>query len=228
MKPRQPMLLPYPAVLSEIETMRRVVAGASLARFGDGELRLVDGGSAISQRATKAIRADLKHVLSDTRHNTLVGIPHMQTPKYEKTWHRYEGDKYVRYYTRAEYGSAFITRPDSAPWIDTPEYWGLVSQLWVGQDITLVISEQHSSIRPSQLEGAASLKVVEGPRRDAHDRMSELVEEIGPLAPGQRVLLCLGACATVLAVLLNSRYNAHAVDLGHIGRYMRKQGQFSK
>lgn len=218
--------LKYPEVLSEIETMKAAVAGLSIARLGDGELRIADGGHAISQVCTKSLRNEMIDVLSG-RHDVLTCIPHMNTPKYEKTWNRYNLDKYIRLYTRPEYGSAFVSRPDSAPWIDTPEYWGLTEQLWRGKDIVLVISEEHSSIRPSQLGSARSMRIVEGPRRDAYFVIDTLIEKIGVLGEGQTVILCLGACATVLAVRLHTRFRAHALDLGHIGRYMRKKGKFS-
>lgn len=217
--------LPYPKVMSEIDTIRAAIAGRSIARLGDGELRLADGGSAISQEAGKGIKGAMLEVLGGD-HDVLTCIPHMQSPKYEKTWYKYNMDKYIRMYKRKEYGSAFITRPDSAPWIDNDEYWGLVEQLWAGKDITLVISEEHTSLRPAQLEAAKSIRLIEGPRRDAYARVDDLMRAIGPLNKGDPVILCLGAAATWLAVILNAQYEAHALDLGHIGRMLRQKGRW--
>lgn len=216
----------YPRVLTELETMRAAVAGMSIARLGDGELRIADGGNSISQLCSKELRREMVDVLNGS-HGVLTCIPHMETPKYEKTWQRYNLDKYIKLYTRSEYGSAFVSRPDSAPWIDTPHYWELTEQLWRGKDIVLVISEEHSSIRPAQLSSALSMRIIEGPRRDAYERIDVLMDKIGPLEPDQVVILCLGACATVMAVRLHTRFRAHALDLGHIGRYMRKKGKYS-
>jgi len=220
------LTLSYPKVMTEWETMQAAVAGRSLARLGDGELRIADGGSAISQMGSKALRSEMVSVLNGD-HGVLTCIPHMNGPKYEKTWYRYNMDKYIRLYTRSEYGSAFVSRPDSAPWIDTPEYWELCEQLWRGKSIVLVISEEHSSIRPVQLASCRTLRIVEGPRRDAYEQIDLLMAKVGQLEQGQTVILCLGACATVLAVRLYTRYGAHAIDLGHIGRFMRKKGKYS-
>jgi hypothetical protein len=221
----QERTLPYPPVMSEIETLQAAISGRSIARLGDGELRLADGRDCISQVASKSLRGEMIRVLTGD-HNTLVCIPHMASPKFEKTWNRYHMDKYVQYYTRPEYGSAFISRPDSAPWIDTDYYWDLCEQLWAGKDVVLVISEEHSSLRPGQLHSVRSLRVVEGPRRDAYEQIGILEAKIGILEEGATVVLCLGACATVLAVRLNTRFKAHALDLGHIGRMMRGRGRW--
>lgn len=225
-KPGQEYTIPYPKVMSEWDTMQAAVNGRSIARLGDGELRLLDGGTSISQVGGHALALEMRFVLTG-HHGALTCIPHMDGPKFGKTWCKYQMDKYIRYYTRSEYGSAFVTRPDSAPWIDTPEYWQLTRQLWKDKDVTLVISEEHTSIRPGEIaDDAHTIRLIEGPRRDAFQQIDRLTAEIGPLHRGQVILLCLGACATVLAVRLNMKYGAHALDLGHIGRFMRKQGRF--
>ena len=43
----------------------------------------------------------------------------------------------------------------------------------------------------------------------------------------RRVLLCLGATATVLAFDLAAE-GVHALDLGHIGMFLRKEGRFER
>jgi hypothetical protein len=60
------------------------------------------------------------------------------TPKSE-SWARYTEPKFTALYGEQVFGSSFITRPDSAPWIDRPDYWDKVERLWRGQDITLVL-----------------------------------------------------------------------------------------
>jgi hypothetical protein len=121
--------------------------------------------------------------------------------------------------TERPYGSAFVTRPDSAPWIDTDEYWGLVSSLWVGQDVTLVRGSSKSFTAERLLSaGAGTVTEIIAPRQHAWTRADELLERIGRPT---RALLCLGPTATVLAVDLCAR-GVHAVDLGHLGMFHRK------
>jgi hypothetical protein len=66
-----------------METLRRVVAGESLARYGDGELKLCRFGIGIkSQQADEGLTVRLRQIL-DHSGACRVGIPNIQsqTPK---------------------------------------------------------------------------------------------------------------------------------------------------
>lgn len=216
--------LPYPAVLTEDETLDRALAGQSLARFGDGELRLAKGGSAKSQAAHPALARELTAILADSGPAlACLPTPYGGTPK-RAIWLRYAGKGYGHLFRQKLYGSAFISRPDSAPWIDRPDYWQKVRSLWAGKDVTLVVGDQRS-LREAELEDEArSLRVVMSRTTDAYAEIGEVEEKIG--RPSGPVLLCLGATATALAVRL-ARRGLHAVDLGHVGMFMRRRGAFA-
>src|SRR5688572_20672064 len=113
----------YPNVLNESDTLHAILAGKRIARYGDGEFKLAIGGQGIKSQIGHPDLADrLKNILLDSG-SCLVGIPNIlsKTPKKE-FW-----DKFRSYHgvldLKRSYVSAFITRPDSAPWIDTDEYW---------------------------------------------------------------------------------------------------------
>lgn len=213
----------YPAVLSEDDTLARVAAGASIARFGDGELRLATGGQAASQRADERLAAELCGLLAKSG-PALVTIPNIRSGMpYWWFWERYAGQRYVRLYGSQTYGSTFITRPDNAPAIDRPDYWAAVDALWRGRDIVFVRGDA-SSLTAEQLASAASVRLVAGPRRDAYAEADRIEEEIG--LSGGPVILCLGAAATVLAARLAAK-GVQGLDLGHIGMFMRCAGAFA-
>ena len=104
----------YPDVLGESATLDRVIAGASIARYGDGEFKICRGAGIKSQEGHPQLTERLVRILQDSG-NCLVGIPniHSRTPK-AAFWGQFMG--YARFLneTRA-YVSSFITRPDSAP-----------------------------------------------------------------------------------------------------------------
>jgi 2-polyprenyl-3-methyl-5-hydroxy-6-metoxy-1,4-benzoquinol methylase len=211
----------HPPVLTELETLERAHAGESLARYGDGELKLALGRDCISQKADPRLAAELQQVL----HAKAPVLPCIPSPRNAKgeSWARFATAGFLALYDAGlTYGSAFITRPDSAPWIDTPDYWTRVTDLWRGRDVVLVAGTERS-LRESMLTEAASVTEVrdEVSHRDAYGRIDEIEERIG--TPSGRVLLCLGPTATVLAARL-ARKGVHALDLGHIGMFMRHAG----
>jgi hypothetical protein len=205
----------YPSVLSELDTLRAVCAGRSLARYGDGEFKLCGGRDIKSQRHAPELGRRLRGILKESG-DCLVGIPNLRsrTPK-TGFWAPYV--RVAPLLADRSYVSSFISRPDSAPWIDTPEYWDALASLWRGHDVTLVRGSQ-KSLAPDDLVGAGIVADVGGPRQHAWADYDELLERIGRPA---RALLCLGPTATVLAVDLCAR-GVHAIDLGHVALFWRK------
>lgn len=207
----------YPHVLDEAQTLELVLSGRSLARYGDGEFHLCDGGRAKAQQADAGLQRRLQGILTASGH-CLVGIPnlHSQTPK-AAFWRPFA--QQARLLADRPYVSAFVTRPDSAPWIDTPAYWARLSELWRGQDVTLVRGSTRS-FTAVDLVGAKSVAEIVGPKVDAWRVYGLLLERIQAGHP-KRVLLCLGPAATVMAVDLCA-HGVQAVDVGHAGMWFRK------
>lgn len=206
----------YPRVLGEVETLQRVLAGASVARYGDGELKMCARGAGIkSQEAHDGLSLRLRQILHDSG-ACLVGIPniHSHTPKIE-FWQKYL--VMGRLLVDRPYVSAFISRPDSAPWINTDDYWTALESLWRGQEVTLVRGSSKSLVA-EDLVGATSVHEVVCAKQHAFRHYDEILDRIGR---PRRAILCLGPTATVLAVDLCAR-GVHAIDLGHVGMFLRK------
>lgn len=217
-------------IISEEETLE-ACNRMSVARYGDGELRCaLKGEGCTSQRADKGIARELTEIMQCAENGLLVCVPNFHRGPRVKSWARYSSGKFEHLYKQEQYGSAFITRPDSAPWIDTPEYWENVRRIWSDKDITLVVGDAKSitpemlSVGPKNLPGAKSVRVVTGPRQHAYAEIDRIEEEIGK--PSGIVIMCLGATATVLAARLN-RKGVHALDLGHIGMFMKHAGAYA-
>lgn len=212
-------MIAYPATLSEGETLQRVLAGASLARYGDGEFNLCNGSSIPCQRFDSTLQLCLRGILKDSG-DCLVGIPniHSLTPKHQ-FWKKYLTLAPALLAAEQEYGSAFISRPDSAPWIDTGSFWADLQRLWLGKDVTLVRGSVRSLVG-DDLMGAKSVREIVGPVTDAWAEYDKLRTEIQQIK-ADVVLLCLGPTATVLAADL-CRFGFHAIDLGHVGTFYNK------
>jgi 2-polyprenyl-3-methyl-5-hydroxy-6-metoxy-1,4-benzoquinol methylase len=122
------------------------------------------------------------------------------------------------------YASSFITRPDSAPWIDTNEYWNRVHDLWRGKDVVLIAGDRKSLRAEEMTAEAASVREIKAPRQHAYAEIDRIEEEInGHNGP---ILMCLGCTATALAARLH-RKGLWGIDLGHIGMFMRHAGIYN-
>ncbi len=209
------MLKTYPRVLGELETLRLVAGGKSIARYGDGELKMCYGGGIKSQEAHPRLSARLREILEDSG-DCLVGIPNLAAVS-EKTarWQRFA--RYADLLVDRPYVSSFITRPDSAPGMVCDEYWALCESLWIGRDVTLVRGSQ-KSLTAEDLLGAGRVTEILAPRQHAFVEYSRILKQIGH---PDRVILCLGPTATVMAADLCAK-GIHAIDFGHGGMFYRK------
>ena len=205
-------------VNNEFVTVAQILAGSSIARYGDGEIRIMEGSGCVSQIADRKLRDELREIIRTKDANCLIGIP-----TFEKAGPKYGNWK--KYLTRIEpfvrpnkgYYSAFISRPDSAPWIATPEYFDSIESLWRDQEIALVHCRERSPI--GVMGTAAKIHEIICPRRDAYSAIHSLEQQV--IATGvKRVILCAGATATCLAYRLSQR-GIHAIDLGHTGTFWR-------
>lgn len=211
----------YPGVMSEADTIQRAIAGANLARFGDGELKICRGKDAKSQRHHPHLERSLRTVLRDRRRGVLACIPNIaggRSPK-EEFWRPYRGGPVTQLYDMgAIYGSSFVTRPDSAPEPFGPAYWAAVASLWEGREV-VVVGGSGKSLKAADLVGSTGVEEIEAPRQHAWDQHDELLDRLK--GEKRRVFLCIGATATVLAWEL-AGFGVHALDLGHLGMFLRK------
>jgi len=207
-------------VTGEWETLLRVLDGKSIARYGDGEFNLVRGGNCVSQRKVPGIQIELQNILKSNDPNLLVAIPRLdkRSPKnvnWMKCCSHY--GSYLSF--KKQYYSAFITRPDSAPWIATPSYFDLIESLWDGKDITMVYGSKRSlSVEFPAMQSAKSVTVVETDYAHTYPKIDAIERQIRH-AKNKVVLLMCGPTATCLAARLAGDF--HAIDLGHIGMWWR-------
>jgi hypothetical protein len=210
----------YPVVNDEIKTLDAVLSGKSIARYGDGEFNLVKGGNCVSQVSDPKIREELARILITPKKSCLVGVPNMNAvgPK-TPNWNKYAGRYAQNLDPNLTYWSSFITRPDSATNINTPEYFDALESLWAGKRITMVYgSERSLSVEFPAMKSAAGIVVVNTPRRDAYAEIDRIEREILSSTPRIVLLMC-GPAATCLAYRLADK--RHAIDLGHIGMFWR-------
>jgi hypothetical protein len=209
----------YPRVRGEIATVERLIKGMSIARFGDGELKILDGRGYSREPTNARLTEEMLELVADPAPDCLIGIPTMDPagPKYTN-WLRHR-PRFCRYFSEDDgrrYYSAFITRPDSAadP-LESREYVGLLSSLWAGRSGVVVMSEPTSKLLACVRATAAEVTHIECPSRGAYSVIRELEAAIVAVRPSIALLSC-GPTATCLANRL-ARRGVQAVDLGSVG-----------
>ena len=218
-------------IMDEYQTIRYLLTNrASIARYGDGELKLCLGKSAKSQRADKDMQMRLLDILKHPdKGNCVVGIPRIyakedsgrMTERKWSFWCNYATKGFLALYdTTKMYGSAFITRPDTNAGIDCKEYYDELKSIWKDRDVLVMHGEGTGFLkRMSLLDGARSYNIIHGPIRDAFTYHKLLMKGLMDNSTNKSViLLSLGPEATVLAYDL-AMAGRQALDLGHLGMF---------
>lgn len=212
----------YPHVLDAATTIDYLHQGWSISRFGDGEFKLATGSPKnVSQVNSPALQAELSAILSGRSKYCKLAVPDMnpQLPK-AKLWRKYIHEYGALLDKKEIYCSAFVTRPDSDPRINTQAYFDKVEALWRDKRVTLVGNGKRSLTKDFLIAtGAKSVAFVECSYRDSYAQIDELEKEVMRIGLS-RVILCGGAMATCLAWRLASK-EMQGLDLGHIGMFWR-------
>lgn len=202
--------------------------GASVARFGDGEIDLIMGSSIPYQDYSEELARRLKKILqTPSSPQFLVCLPDVfeKMERYnanarvfwEKHFERY-GDFYEQECRSDWYGSTFLSRPyiDLVDKSQSVIYFAAIKQLWQDRDILIVEGETTRSGMGNDLfSNARSVSRIVCPSRNAYEHYDEILEKVNQEAQGRLVLAMLGPTAKLLAVDLMV-LGHQAIDLGHI------------
>lgn len=211
----------YPKVAGEVETLRKIRKGFSIARFGDGEVKMIERHVYTRELSpVPALSAELKRVIENPHERCLIGIPTMDPrgTKYEN-WQRHKARfcKYFRDDDGRRYYSALITRPDCGVWMESREYYEEVVAIWADKKRVAIVSEATSKLL-SCVRETNEVVHIECPMYGAFafiDSMERKVVEAKP----DIALLSVGPTATCLANRLSKR-GIQAVDIGSIGGFL--------
>jgi hypothetical protein len=208
----------YPKVRDEWVTLKKLQQGFSIARFGDGELKMMTGKEYIREPANRKMAKELTEVMTSPHKKCIVGIwpLNKQSPKYASMSKHRERFKQALS-PDVEYYSSLISRPDSAPWIRTPEYALEFQKLWTGKRIFLVAEAEGGAQRLFANEDVAHFRC---PRHGAYAKIDAMESDAVGLEPDIAILAC-GPTATCLANRL-SRRGIHAIDFGSGGSFLAK------
>lgn len=210
----------YPTVKNEDETLEMLRRGFSIARFGDGELKMIDGKEYVREPANPHFAEELRHALQRPHPRCIVGIPtfHPCGPKVAH-WRRHER-RFLKYLNpKMQYYSAFISRPDSAPWIRNVEFARKFREIWRMKKVAIVCEPTSGTLR-AITPMAASYWHIPCPSKNAYTEIDMYESEILKMNPEIAFLSC-GPTASCLANRL-AAHGIQTIDFGSGGSFLAK------
>jgi hypothetical protein len=224
-------------VHNEFETARKVCAGFSLARFGDGELNVAFLGRAAFDNYDQPLAERLRHIIGSREPGLLIGIPDIFSSQAKARllnpsfWLTCERVCLQQLDYSHEYFSSFFSRPDNCaktPGVElgmrksarnvSPAYWDLVRTIWQSRRICIINSDPGLA-RATLINNAASIAFIRCPSRNAWNH-----------APGYEQLLnnCLQIKADLFLASAGPVGTVLAHDLHLAGRWTLDFGQLAE
>ena len=203
--------------------------GASVVRFGDGEMDLVAGRSIVYQDFDPELSARLREIMSmESDERLMICLPDVFTglERYSIDAQNFWSlnhlphflEKYKNICRAPWYGSTFISRPYIDLEDKTPSagYFAKLKQLWQDKDLLIVEGlTSRSGVGNDLFDGAKSIKRIICPSRNAYSKLDAIKQAVREYADNRLILTMLGPTAKVLVYdLVQEGYQA--LDIGHI------------
>lgn len=229
----------YPVVVDDFETTigKIINERLSVARFGDGELRLmlqVDQGGTFEVNSQNLAIA-LKSLLKSNQSNLLICLPtvyHRQmTLKFSGKvfWIREVGRFLPQYYGYLNhnyvYGDAFFTRPyrdQNITYSVAKQRFEQVRGLWDKRPVLMVEGTlTRFGMGNDLLNNARSIDRILAPATNAFESLDGILRAIERYLREVRtedllILIALGPSATVLAGRITQKFGIQPIDIGHL------------
>ena len=203
--PRTLEKVKLPKVLNLYDTLYALVdSNKSLARFGDGEFKIMMGESINFQKYDKKLAERLGEVLSNNTENLMVGIPdvfgycpseYFRRVLISSREHLY---KYMNF--ERTYCDAFLTRQSKFESESKGnDYYRNLKKLWENKDIVIVEGEgSRLGIGNDLFSNVKSIRRIPCPIKDAFSKYDEILASCKK-SDGELFIVALGPTATILA-----------------------------
>ncbi|MBP3938154.1 MAG: SP_1767 family glycosyltransferase [Clostridia bacterium] len=218
-----------PAVMGIDETMDCIIDNKiSIARFGDGEIKLVNKTDISFQKSSSELAERLREVLAADKEGFLPCIlsyfdydseitqdtnnhwkKHMN--RYRYVWYKYTNPK-------LQYGNSFISRfyLEIADKSTAAKRFEKLKQIWDNRDIIIIEGEKSRlGVGNDLFDNVKSIKRILCPVDNAYEKYKEILEaSIKNSFDNVLFILAVGPTATVLAYDL-FKAGFQALDIGH-------------
>jgi glycosyltransferase family protein len=220
----------FPKIESEEKTIEKIINDrCSIARLGDGEIRLLGNADLIFQEFDQKLSDRLNEIIKSNDDEILIALPNVFSYKDLKNVTRDEqlfwkkdiilGYKnYKKLVKDKLYYNANISRP-YIRYVDKKNAKNIFEQLkkiWNQRDIVIIEGmETRLGIGNDLFDNTKSISRILCPVRNAFSKYDEILENALKISKDKLVIISLGPTATVLAYDL-AKNGYQALDLGHV------------
>lgn len=224
-----------PRVMTDLRTVEYIIEKkCSIARFGDGELDLMNGIGIKFQKADKNLRKRLIQVAESDDPDILICVPDIFGSRNElygklvrpaaKWWRKHllfmRGKWYKHFGCKNRVlGDTQISRfyVDVNDKKRTADYVVRLRSIWQDADIVFVEGKNSRlGVGNDLFDNARSVKRIICPPENAFDRYAEILSKTMELTSENDLIICaLGPTATVLSYDL-AHTGRRCLDLGHV------------
>ena len=221
-------------ILSTEETLRVILQEhCSIARFGDGEMRLMrySDYNIGFQKNSRELTDRLRDVLK-IEGNFLLCLPIYLVDrrgiqkKYQRMWEQHNRNLYIWFFSllcecgaeKRRWGNASFTRPyiEAKNKKESGSVFRQIKNIWNDRPILIVEGEgTRFGVGNDLLDNAESIERILASSINAFEMYEEILSAVLDNWRGQLILLALGPTATVLAADLSQR-GIQAIDIGHL------------
>ena len=208
-----------------METMEEIHYGKSIARWGDGEIRLMlqPEFELSFQRPNPQLAIELVRILENYDaifQNTLLAFPTVFTSRmwmgiWADSWHLL---KPILEQSSSKWGNTHISRPlffqkHGQAAIDA---WRSV---WDGKNVCVIAGKgSRFELIPELFDNVKDIRRIDSLPRDAFNEFDALKQRVLDAPDAHIYLTALGPTSTALSAFISSANggNRHAVDVGHL------------
>lgn len=221
-----------PIVINSENTIQTIInQKASIARFGDGEFKLLNNIADLKfQKRSKELSCRLKDILSSNESKLLIGIPKVFTnddlkirtelsrtfwkkhlSRYRLQWYKYLNKGQVYY--NASFTRNYIAIKNKS---NSANYFNLVKKIWEDREVIIVEGKfSRVGVGNDLFSSCKSIQRILGPSEDAFEKYDKLLEFISLQDKKKLIIIALGPTATVLTYDLY-KIGFQVIDLGHL------------
>ena len=220
--PRTLKNIRLPRVLNLEESLDELIKSKnSLARYGDGEFKIMLGESINFQKYEKSLAERLKEILRNKTKGITIAIPdtfgYCPNDYFRRLLAHIRNELYKYITFDTTYFDAFMTRQFIfSDRVKGENYYNKFKKLWDNQEIIIVEGiGTHLGIGNDLFSNAKSINRIICPNQNAYSKYNEILKFAIKQPKNKLFLLALGPTATVLTYDL-AQNGFRAIDIGHL------------